>query len=227
MIHSEVGLIPECESQSQLSTGCSRTGAGVSLCTALDVREQQTGVGGGKAWLRSTACMSHSPKSIFERLTAEEQPAKRLLLFRNLVYKERKFVMELHMALHLQIFYIFKCLENYRNTNSSSLPVNVLNTFYRSSRGREVAFSKARQSVAVLRRPRAKKYCRIFKNAHCMAHTDLLQQHSPPLLFLRFGDHYKVLIKIPSRIYGKEISGSTIFTSAIIEQIKRESFNLS
>lgn len=60
-----------------------------------------------------------------------------------------------------------------------------------------------------------------------MAHTDLLQQHSPPLLFLRFGDHYKVLIKIPSRIYGKEIGGSTIFTSAIIEQIKRESFNLS
>lgn len=128
------------------------------------------------------------------------------------------------MASHLQIFYIFKCFENYRNTNSSSLPVNVLNTFYRSSRGREVAFSTARQSVAVLRRPRAKKYCRILKKPHCMAHRDLLQQHSPPLLFLLLEDHYKVLIKIPSHIYGKEIGGTTSFTSAMIKQIKENPF---
>lgn len=64
------------------------------------------------------------------------------------------------MALHLQIFYIFKCLENYRNTNSCSLPVNVRNTFYGISRGREVACSNARQSVAGLKRSRAKKHCR-------------------------------------------------------------------
>lgn len=50
--------------------------------------QQQTRVGGGKAWPGSTACMTHSPKSIFESLTAEKQPAKRLLLSRNLVYKE-------------------------------------------------------------------------------------------------------------------------------------------
>lgn len=44
----------------------------------LDGREQQTGVGGGGARLGSTACVTHSPKSIFESLTAEKEPAKRL-----------------------------------------------------------------------------------------------------------------------------------------------------
>lgn len=55
-----------------------------------------------------------------------------------------------------------------------------------------------------------------------MAHTDLPQQHSPLLLFLQFGDHYKVLIKIPSRIYGKEIGGTTTFTPVMIKQIKEK-----
>lgn len=51
-------------------------------------------------------------------------------------------------------------------------------------------------------------------------HTGLLQQHSPPLLLLQFGDHYKTLIKIPSHIYGKEIGGTSTFTPAMIKQIK-------
>lgn len=79
LIHSEVGLIPERESRSQLNTGCSKTGAGSGCAPLLMWEQQQTGVGGGKAWLGSTACMTHSPKSISQSLTAEQQPAKRLL----------------------------------------------------------------------------------------------------------------------------------------------------
>lgn len=53
-----------------------------------------------------------------------------------------------------------------------------------------------------------------------MAHRYLLQQHSPPLLFLQFEDHYKVLIKIPPHIYGKEVGGTTTLPPAMIKQIK-------
>lgn len=115
-----------------------RTGAGSPFAMLLIWKQNKARREVVKLGLGHAACMTHS------------------------VYKGKKSLCS-YMALHLQIFYIFQCLEICSNANSCSLSVNVLNTFYRISRGRKRACSKARESVADLKRSRAQKYCRSLR----------------------------------------------------------------
>lgn len=114
-----------------------RTGAGSPFAMLLIWKQNKARREVVKLGLGHAACMTHS------------------------VYKGKKITVQLHGTTSANLLHF--PVEICSNANSCSLSVNVLNTFYRISRGRKRACSKARESVADLKRSRAQKYCRSLR----------------------------------------------------------------